>query len=106
MTNLETLIKAMGYQGGTVHQVARDLGVVADDILNANTRQMRDLLKIARARIEHGDGFATFHNRRGFFGVWCNVNIGPHKNRERALEDIKRFARNVMDLEAANDQQH
>jgi len=47
--NTTALIFAMGYQGGTVHQVAADLGVTTSDILNADADRMGDLLRLAQA---------------------------------------------------------
>lgn len=48
--NTTALIFAMGYQGGTVHQVAGSLGVDVSDILNADADRMDDLLRLAQAR--------------------------------------------------------
>jgi hypothetical protein len=39
LTNLEKACYILGWQGGTVHQVARKLGVTIDLILNANDIQ-------------------------------------------------------------------
>lgn len=49
VSNLTALCFAMGHQGGTVHQVARDLGVDVSDIINANDARMDDLLRMAQA---------------------------------------------------------
>jgi len=57
--NTTALIFAMGYQGGTVHQVAADLGVTTSDILNADEERMGELLRLAQAfrnkRASHSD---------------------------------------------------
>lgn len=37
MTNTELLMKALGWQGGTVHQVARETGITVSQILDLHT---------------------------------------------------------------------
>lgn len=37
MTNTELLMKALGWQGGTVHQVARETGLTVMQILDLHT---------------------------------------------------------------------
>lgn len=49
VSNLTALCFAMGQQGGTVHQVASDLGVDVADIINADDARMDDLLRMAQA---------------------------------------------------------
>ena len=48
VTNLVALQFAIGYQGGTVHQMAKALRVNTDDILNADDERMGDLLRLAQ----------------------------------------------------------
>ena len=48
LTNTEILIFILGKQGGTVHQVAKQLGVAASEIINANYDQMQDLARAAQ----------------------------------------------------------
>ena len=48
VTNLVALQFAMGYQGGTVHQMAKALRVDTSDILNADDERMSDLLRLAQ----------------------------------------------------------
>ena len=48
VTNLVALQFAMGYQGGTVHQMAQALRVNTSDILNADDERMSDLLRLAQ----------------------------------------------------------
>jgi hypothetical protein len=48
VTNLTALCFAMGNQGGTIVQVARDLGVEVQDIFKADEERMGDLLRIAQ----------------------------------------------------------
>lgn len=36
-TNTELLMKALGWQGGTVHQVARETGITVSQILDLHT---------------------------------------------------------------------
>ena len=48
VTNLVALQFAMGYQGGTIHQMAKALGVNTDDILDADDERMGDLLRLAQ----------------------------------------------------------
>ena len=48
VTNLVALQFAMGYQGGTIHQMAKKLRVDTSDILNANDERMDDLLRRAQ----------------------------------------------------------
>lgn len=37
MTNTEYLMKALGWQGGTIHQVARETGLTVLEVLNLHT---------------------------------------------------------------------
>jgi hypothetical protein len=37
MTNTELLMKALGWQGGTVHQVARETGITVCQVLDLHT---------------------------------------------------------------------
>ena len=48
VTNLVALQFAMGYQGGTVHQMAKALRVNTSDIINADGERMEDLLRAAQ----------------------------------------------------------
>ena len=48
VTNLTALIFAMGRQGGTIHQVATDLGLKSEEILNADEEKMEDYLRMAQ----------------------------------------------------------
>lgn len=48
VTNLTAIIFTMGRQGGTVDDVARELGVTVNEILNADDDQMGDLLRMAQ----------------------------------------------------------
>ena len=50
-TNLVALQFAMGYQGGTIHQMAEALRVSTDDILNADDERMGELLRKAQERV-------------------------------------------------------
>jgi hypothetical protein len=40
MTRLEALCKALGWQGGTIHQVAAETGCPADDLLSARPKNV------------------------------------------------------------------
>ena len=48
VTNLTALIFAMGRQGGTIHQVATDLGLKPEEILNADEEKMEEYLRMAQ----------------------------------------------------------
>lgn len=49
LSNTEVLCFVLGWQGGTVHQVARCLpGVSVSDILDADAEQMRYLMRLAQ----------------------------------------------------------
>lgn len=48
LTNLEILCFVLGQQGGTVHQVARDLSVTANEILEADYEKMQELCRAAQ----------------------------------------------------------
>lgn len=48
MTNTETLLFVLGYQGGTIHALARELDVSTDYILNADNERMGDLCRLAQ----------------------------------------------------------
>lgn len=50
VTNLVALQFAMGYQGGTIHQMAEALRVSTDDILNADDDRMGELLRKAQEK--------------------------------------------------------
>jgi hypothetical protein len=50
VTNTETLCFVLGWQGGTVHQVAERLYVPVDDILTATPVRMRELCRLAQQR--------------------------------------------------------
>jgi hypothetical protein len=47
MKNLEILLAVLGWQGGTVHQVARTLGLNAFQIINANRKDMQEYCREA-----------------------------------------------------------
>lgn len=49
ISNTAVLLFVMGYQGGTVHQVAGELGVEVDYIINANATEMGELCRKAQA---------------------------------------------------------
>ncbi len=49
VSNLTALCFAMGNQGGTLNQVASDLGVSPQEILNAKDEEIGDLLRKAQA---------------------------------------------------------
>lgn len=48
VSNLTALIFTMGRQGGTIHQVATDLGLSPSDILEADEEKMEDYLRMAQ----------------------------------------------------------
>lgn len=48
LTNTEILIAVLGWKGGTVNQVAQELMVTSDTILNADAHAMRSLIRIAQ----------------------------------------------------------
>lgn len=47
-TNTEVIMNALGWQGGTIHQVARELGVTTDRILYASHDEMQALIGLAK----------------------------------------------------------
>lgn len=49
MTNTELLMKALGWQGGTVHQVASDTGLTVSEVLNLHTAPISN-----RIAYDHG----------------------------------------------------
>ena len=49
MTNTEYLMKALGWQGGTVHQVASDTGLTVMEVLDLHTFPISNV-------IAHGHG--------------------------------------------------
>ncbi len=49
MSNTHTLCFILGWQGGTVHQVAKELGVEVQEILDADEAYMGTLCRIAQA---------------------------------------------------------
>jgi len=48
MPNTTVLMFIMGFQGGTVHQCAKHLNTTTDDILNATSERMEDLMREAQ----------------------------------------------------------
>lgn len=48
VSNLTAIVFTMGRQGGTVHDVAKTLGVSVSDIINADDAGMDDLLRLAQ----------------------------------------------------------
>lgn len=50
MTNTEVLFFVLGKQGGTIHQLARILGVEQDEILYADYDAMQKLCRLAQQR--------------------------------------------------------
>lgn len=48
LTNTAILCFVLGYQGGTVHQVAKELGVTVDDIIGADSDKMGILCRMAQ----------------------------------------------------------
>ena len=48
LSNTEILIFIVGWQGGTVHQLAQHLGVATRVILDANYDEMQDLMRLAQ----------------------------------------------------------
>lgn len=54
LTNTAVLCFILGWQGGTVHQVADALGVTRDDILTASYTRMGELARKAQAVCRKG----------------------------------------------------
>lgn len=50
ISNTTILLFVLGYQGGTVHQLAEELGVPTEDILDADEERMGNLMRIAQKR--------------------------------------------------------
>ena len=48
LTNVEVLCFVLGWQGGTVHQVADELGVKVDEVLRADHKQMHHWCRMAQ----------------------------------------------------------
>lgn len=48
LSNTEILLFVIGWQGGTVHQLARELMVTGDTILNADREAMEHLCRVAQ----------------------------------------------------------
>ena len=65
MTNTEILLFVLGYQGGTIHQLAMELGVTDREIFGADHDKMLDLCRLAQAK----------HWQR-IKNVWGLTNIG------------------------------
>lgn len=67
ISNLSALCFAMGHQGGTISQVARDLDVKTSDILEADENRMEDLLRLAQAYSRKKQGINQTHITIGYF---------------------------------------
>ena len=65
MTRLEALCKALGWQGGTIRQVAAEIGCKAEDILNSSPTDMT---------------LNTAYSRGWFAGRTCTVEFNRHTN--------------------------
>lgn len=50
ISNTEILMFILGWQGGTVHQVAEVLGISTGTILNADYDKMQDLMRLAQRK--------------------------------------------------------
>lgn len=48
LSNTEVLLFILGYQGGTIHQLAKELGVKDTTILNADYEIMQGLCRLAQ----------------------------------------------------------
>lgn len=48
LTNTEILMYVLGWQGGTIHQLAHEIGINQDEILNADAEKMRELVRVAQ----------------------------------------------------------
>jgi len=48
--NTEILMFIVGWQGGTVHQLAKHLGVTDREIMRADYKQMQDLMRLAQSK--------------------------------------------------------
>lgn len=54
MPNTHVLCFVLGWQGGTIHQVAKLLGVTTSDICNADYDRMGDLCRMAQEKRKDG----------------------------------------------------
>jgi len=50
LSNTEILMFVRGWQGGTVDQIAAELGVTTLDIINADYDRMQDLMRLAQSK--------------------------------------------------------
>ena len=50
VSNTVVLMFILGWQGGTIHQVAKELNVTTDDILFADHEKMGTLMRIAQQK--------------------------------------------------------
>lgn len=50
LSNTEILMFIRGWQGGTVYQIATELGVTTLDIVNADYDRMQDLMRLAQSK--------------------------------------------------------
>jgi len=50
MSNTEILCFILGWQGGTIHQVAQEMNVLPTEILSATPDEMRALCRIAQRK--------------------------------------------------------
>lgn len=48
LTNTEILCYVLGWQGGSIHQVARAMNVETDEVLAADATRMRELCRMAQ----------------------------------------------------------
>lgn len=55
LTNTEVLCFVLGWQGGTIHQVADALNVSSDEILDADHDKMTDLCRKAQNAFQNDD---------------------------------------------------
>lgn len=86
MNNLSVLCFVLGNQGGTLHQVARDLDVDRELILEANDAQMQDLCRKAQQIFWAQGGInGLLHKYLGR----CVATLKSHYEPENVPETVK-----------------
>jgi hypothetical protein len=88
LTNTQTLLFVLGYQGGTIHQLAYKLGVGIDDILDADNDRMGELCRIAQQK--RVDEYAW--TRHELSVVWRNLTAQSQTiiQQKREITELKK----------------
>ena len=95
MNNLQFVIKKLGYQGGTVHQIAKELDLDATDLLIMPQYELGAILDkreyLKRATIFHKyEKKCDREARLGGHHVWHKLYVAPEMDIGSMLTESKK----------------